>query len=38
VFAYFHPDDYTRIILPEINGIDGSDYINGNYIKVGNTK
>ncbi|XP_031572401.1 tyrosine-protein phosphatase non-receptor type 12-like [Actinia tenebrosa] len=27
------PYDYTRIILPENNGIEGSDYINGNYIK-----
>ncbi|EDO48358.1 predicted protein [Nematostella vectensis] len=27
------PYDYSRIVLPEIKGVDGSDYINGNYIK-----
>ena len=28
--------DQTRIMLPPLPGVDGSDYINGNYIKVSN--
>lgn len=33
-FMSFFLDDYSRIILPTVEGKEGSDYINGNYIKV----
>lgn len=33
--SLYLPVDYNRIILPTLPGIPGSDYINGNYVKVG---